>query len=442
MCKDKAVARLAGESFAHRTFQKLLSALVTIDIAMSRGRTLFRNQTKGLLIRTWHYQRRQRCDIWCNFIISPLLLALAVILQNTLKAPEVVSFPFQRNPQGAFAARPFNPARCIDLVEEYKVPGADRFCAAQFVPKFKIPTYVPEQLKAVVGSRSTRLSENNTGILADLSLEPFVYPDALPSSGSEFNTSQNSYDGVFLHSYFSGDRQDPLYNRIVEAEQNNEIDEKYEIETIPRSSKKDLFSFLYGSWLKGNFFAPYSTALSFSRAEVTDDDGIRLSATLFYNESESTNCTESCSLVSSVINLENAIFKRIQPGSSATAFLRRMPPIPNQNDLGFIKLIISIVIGIISHFMLPSFLQFIVMERSLRLRAMMEVMGLRKPNYWFGTYLGLLIQFILAQALTIIVGAAVGISFYTDNTPLSYLILFFLWYVWLYYSLRRVLSLT
>ncbi|KAI0566793.1 ABC transporter [Gracilaria domingensis] len=269
------------------------------------------------------------------------------------------------------------------------------------------------------------MTDRNTGILGELSLEPFIFPGALP--GNAFHESQTSYDGVFLHSYFDGNSLHPVYQRFVSVERNGQIDENYEMETIPVASKEELSNTLFNSWLKGNFFPPFTNAISFENAQRSEDNGISLSATLFYNESESSNCTESCPLVSSVISLENAIFKTVSPGNSALAFLRRMPVIPVQNDLGFIKLIISVIIGLISHFLLPNYLQIIVQERVARLRAMMETMGLRKRNYWLGTYVGLFIEYILSQALIMIMGAVIGISFYTDNAPLSYIILFFLW---------------
>ncbi|CAN8067883.1 unnamed protein product [Agarophyton chilense] len=389
--------------------------------------SLFRNQINGLLLRTWHYERRQRLNICCNFIISPILLVLLIVLQKVLKAPEVVSFPFQRNPQGAFVARPINPGRCFDeVVKALNSPLAMQLCETNsFEPKYKVPVFVPEQFNTFVGSRSTKRPANNSGLLQGLSLEPFIFPGALP--GNEFYDSQTSYDGVFLHSYFKGRKGNPVYDRFINTELEDEIDEQYEMETIPVASREEFSSILFDSWLKGRFFAPYTNAITFENAQQTGEKKVSVSATVYYNESESFNCTESCPLVSSIVSLENAIFKTVSPNNYAVAFLRRMPVIPTKSDFGFIKLIFSIVIGLVSHFLLPSYMHIIVKERVARLKAMMEIMGLRKRYYWIGTYLGLMIEFLLSQCLIMIVGAVTGISFYTDNSPLSYIILFFLW---------------
>lgn len=378
-------------------------------------------------MRTWHWQRRQYCSIFCNFIVPPIFLVLLTILQRTIVANEVITFPFQRNPKGAFAPLPFNPTSCLRIIIDVGLDEARERCGTDpFVPKYNIPVFVPQQFANQVGSLDALDDSQSSGLLSRFSLDPFIYPPAVPGHPSGFAEDQSPYDGVFLHSYFDGNQSEPIYQQVLEVARTGQVDQRYEAATLPQPSEQSLKSKIYDDWLLGRFFGLYSTALSFDSFESTDDS-VNLSATVFYNESTTTNCTRACPLVSNVIRLESAIFETVAPDKSAFAFLRRMPLIDVRIDLGVIQLFISIFIGLFAHFMLPSFLRFLVFERVSRLRSMMGVMGLRRTQYWCGTYVGLLIQYSLSVILACAIGAAVSIPFYADNTPLSYLLLFFIW---------------
>ena len=297
-----------------------------------------------------------------------------------------------------------------------------------FLPKYEVPVYVPPQFSPIIGSRDAKDAQRNVGLLSGLSLQPFVYPPALPSDSSDFSEDQDSYDGVFLHSYFDGNRSHPGYEIFTTAASSNMIDEKYLTKTTSTASESQLRSTLYDQWRKGTIPGRFSTALSFESVSETPQK-LDVSATVFYNDSITTNCTEACPLVSNIVRLENAIFQRLSPGNTAMAYLRRMPPIDAVQRLRIIELAISITIGLTTHFLLPSFLRFLVYERARRLRSMMAVMGLGRAQYWFGTYSGLLIQYCSERVLGILIGIAVSIPFYTDNNAVSYIVLFFLWYV-------------
>lgn len=405
---------------------------------MSRSQSMFRTQTKGLLLRTWHYQRRQHCNTFCNFIIPPIFMILLFVLGRTIKAREVKSLPFERAPKGAFAPRPFNPVQCLDTVFETSVVDGDivldasdyeklEKCARRtFDRPYEVPVFVPDNLKSIVGARDARNEDSaaNTGLLSELSLEPYIFPGAL--RGNQFFDDQTPYDGLFLFAYFRGNRSNPVYNEFLDREENNEIDSTYGMKTIERDTEQQLRSDLYNSWFKGDENPKFSTALTFS--EVSDTTAsLDVKATVYYNESTSANCSIACPLVSNVMRFDNAIYKQFSPGNFARAFLRRMPAIDVEVDLAFIQLVISITLGFTSHFWFPSFLRFLVFERVSRLRSMMSMMGLKKTQYFFGTYIGLLVQYTASTVLLIAIGAAVGISFFVDNTPISYLVLFFLW---------------
>lgn len=395
---------------------------------MSRNQSLFRTQTKGLLLRTWHYQRRQHCNSVCNILIPPLFMLLLYVLGRTIKARDTQTLPFERQPKGAFAPRPFDPAKCIEIAREIGIEAAIRRCGAeQFKPEpqYQVPVYIPDQLKEQAGSRD-ELASSNQGLLGKLSLEPFIFPGALPSDTSGFYDSQTPYDGNFLWAYFRGNKSNEAYKALLQAEETDQIDRLYGAKTIEMSSKEALHDDLYNSWFKGSVYPLYSTALTFDQISNTQDR-LDVKATVYFNESTKANCSIACPLVSNVVRMDNAIFQFFQPGKSAMAFLRRMPAIDVEVDLAIIQLVISITLGFTSHFWFPSFLRFLVFERTSRLRSMMSMMGLKRTQYFFGTYVGLFIQYAWSILFVIVIGSAVGIQFFVDNTPISYIFLFFLW---------------
>lgn len=393
-------------------------------------KNLLRNQTNALLLRSLHWQRRQRCTLVCNLVIPPLLIILLSVLRNVVKPPAFTSLPFEQEPLGAFAARPFDPAVCLRNAKRRDAEVSFEQCARNpFVPDYVIPVFAPSSISSAVGGR-TSADDEGQGLLSSFSLNPFAYPPAIDPSFPFFK-SQTRYDGVLLHASFDGNATNPSYKAVVDAARKEDVDAAYNVSTIMLESRSKLLSMLYDAWYEGGLYSKFSTALAFNSLSQDNGDagGISLSATLFYNESSSTNCTESCPLVSNVIRTYNAIYGQVAPGKSASVFLRRMPKVDPFDNLGIIPLIISILIAQLTHFLLPSFLRFLVLERVSRMRSLMASMGLGRLRYAIGTYLSLLSLYFISVLLIIITGLITRIPFFTENTPVSYLVLFFLWYV-------------
>lgn len=365
-------------------------------------------------------------------------MLLLFVLGRVIKAREVISFPFERAPKGAFVPRPFNPAQCVESVFETAVEDGQLTdselqdlikCGERtFNRGYEVPVFIPDQLKSIVGARDAANpdSASDAGLLSHLSLEPFIYPLALP--GNDFFNDQTPYDGIFLHAYFRGNKTNLAYLEFLRLAEQNRIDDAYKARTLEQSSERELRENLYDSWFEGDENPKFSTALTFSDVSNTDES-LDVKATVYYNQSTEANCSIACPLVSNVMRFDDAIYQQFSPGNFARAFLRRMPAIDVKLDLAIIQLVISITLGFTSHFWFPSFLRFLVFERVSRLRSMMSVMGLKKSQYFFGTYVGLFLQYACSIVLLIVIGAAFGISFFVDNTPVSYLVLFFLWYV-------------
>lgn len=349
-------------------------------------------------------------------------MLLLYVLGRTITGREVKSFPFERSPKGAFAPRPFDPANDIGVEAAIQKCRNDE---ERFSPPYNVPIYVPNEIKEEAGQRD-EVSGQNDGVLGSLSLEPFIFPGALPGHRSNFFETQTSYDGIFLHSYFRGNKESEVYKCFLEAEEDDNIDFFYGTKTVDMPSEQALRDNLYNSWFNGTVYPLYSTALSFQDISQTEDS-LSVKATVYFNESTEANCTVACPLVSNVVRTDNAIFQKLRPENTAMAYLRRMPPIDVKVDLAIIQLVISITLGFTSHFWFPSFLRFLVFERVSRLRSMMSMMGLKRSQYFFGTYVGLFIQYAWSILLVILIGAAVGIKFFVDNTPISYIVLFFLW---------------
>lgn len=57
----------------------------------------------------------------------------------------------------------------------------------------------------------------------------------------------------------------------------------------------------------------------------------------------------------------------------------------------------------------------------------MQMMGLSSSTYWIVTYISFLLLYIVVAGVTTIVGVILQLDFFVKNTPLMYLILFFLW---------------
>lgn len=389
----------------------------------------------ALLLRTLHWQRRQYCTLVCNMIVPPVVLILLAVLNRVIKPQAFSSSPFELIPKGGFVARPFDPAACFKAAARGMFQGNsdlsfDKCASNPFRPQYSVPVYAPPEIEQAVGSHDANNAGEQSGLLSSLSLDPFIYPPATDPD-SLFAKSQTAYDGVFLHSYFDGDIENLTYQAIAKAARDRKMDSLYNSTTVKSSSPSAFRSLIYNSWFEGGSFNPYSTALQFDSfsQDSNADGGLSVSATIFYNESSPSNCTEFCPLVSNVVRTYSAIYQQLEPDRSAFAFLRRMPRVDPFESLGIIPLVISVIIAQLTHFLLPSFLRLLVLERVGRMRYLMASMGLDRSRYFVGTYLSLLIIYLISALIITLVGLAANIPFFQENTPVAYLVLFFIWYV-------------
>lgn len=371
---------------------------------MARSQSLFWSQSRGLLIRSWHYQRRETCSNVCNLLLPPLLLVFLVVLNNVLRAkPEEVA-SFQQTPSSSFAARPFEADQCKDLARELGEDGAKSACLADpFQNKVTIPFYGAGR-----------------NVLDGWSLTPFLNPSA---------NASNWFDAVFLNQYGKMDPSNPFVQAFTSAESvPGELDRRYEVGTEELPSKAVFEDRIFDSWFTGGSFSPFKTAYGFDQVSGNGVDAFGADITVYYNESlQGPNSTRMSQVFSSVQRLDAAIFALQNPGKTATAFLRRYPNTGFSVGINFIPLVISIIIALLFHFFIPFFLSFLVYERESRLRELMSSSGMGWKTYWFSTYIALYAQYALTGILLIIVGRAIGVPFFTLNTPLSYLPLFFIW---------------
>jgi hypothetical protein len=314
---------------------------------MAREQSLFWSQSRGLLARSWHYQRRQTCANVCNFLVPPLLLLVLYGLNQALQPKTEKVLPFQRTPQGAYAALPFEADQCLDLARELGPAEAEKACTADpFQNKVTIPYFAPTGTEAVLGGKDAAAG-TASGVLGGLSLSPFIYPDSLPGSNSNFSKEQTWYDGVFLNKYGAMDRNSPLYSAFVAAAQPGSLDKAYKTRTRRVGDKATFLSLIFDSWFTGGAFTPYKTAYGFSKVSGSKAANLSADVTVYYNESElvDTNCTKSCQVFSAVQRLDAAVFATASPGNTAAAYLRRMPDTGYQEGVNFIGLVISIVLG-------------------------------------------------------------------------------------------------
>lgn len=393
--------------------------------------SLFWSQTRGLLIRGYHYQRRQTCSNICNFIVPSLYLILLSVLQRVLQnSGDDVILPEERTPLGGYVARPFKADQCLDQVRAVGDAGvvAQQCLADPFVNKFTVPFYGPEGSDQLLGARDTA-GNTGSGVLGALSLQPFIYPPSLP--GGDFAEKQTFYDGVFLNEYGNNSVSDPTYQIFAGASAAGQIDANYETKTKRLPNKAAFLEDIFNSWFKGGSFNPYHAAYGVN--SISGDLGENTSpfaadVTVYYNESESYgNCTEVCQAFSGVQKLDSALFAALKPGASAMAYLRRFPIATRDSDFDFISLVISVVLALCLHFHIPTMTAIFVYERQSRMRELMATSGLKPPLYWLGTYIYMIIIYSITVIVLVIVGFAFNIPFFRLNSVVSYGILFFLW---------------
>lgn len=399
---------------------------------MLHGNIPFHTQTKALLFRSWHYERRQYYSILCTLIVPSFALVFLALLGRIIKPRPVQIFSFQQKPKGAFVPRTFNPIQCVvSLAPSLGVKKAIARCArGEMLHHYTVPVFAPPHLHSLVGQRTARNINANSGLLSGLSLDPFVYPQASddyhPNTITFFDT-QTSYDGIFLYSYFLGSRDNLFYRVLTIASGLRLTDWIYDTTTKLFDNEQTFKDHIFNSWFNGSIHTPFSSALSIHQLSPNSQGHFSASATVFYNQSTTPNCTIACPLVSNVIHAHNAFYRAILPNKTATVFLRRFPLTDVTIDLGIVRLVLGIVIGFATHFWLPSFLRFLVFERESKIRALMSMTGLKRSRYWLGTYIGFYLQYTLSVFFAIVAGSALRLSFFTMNTPISYIILFLLW---------------
>ncbi|KAK1865559.1 hypothetical protein I4F81_008088 [Pyropia yezoensis] len=428
---------------------------------------LFLSQSRGLFVRTWHYQRRQRGVNVCQFIVSPLLLVLLALLARVFREKPDGDIPaFATAVAGGWAAQFVRPDACtanlaalraglcrtapfqprpfvvpvLDATAEGGGGGAAPSSAVGSVHYEACSADTPQALLPAclaAGAGPNAPAANSSGLLGGWSL-PSVYPGLLDAGPTGFNATQTSYDGVLLHGAFRGDRSDARYQALVEASRQDIVDTLYGTRSQGFTDRVAFYDLMYKAPRSNNAFPAYPTALAIDRyagggavvGAPPPTDPITLDATVFYNISEvlEYNCTEECPIVAGISSLTDAVIKdTVGPTASASVYLRRFPETDSVSQNNFIELVVGIALALLFHFLLPGFLRMLVYERTTGLRQMMQMHGLRTAHYWVATYLGFYVQYFFAAVLLVAVGLASRIAFFTDNSPLAYVPLFFLW---------------
>lgn len=346
----------------------------------SKKDAVFWSQSNGLLLRSFHFQRRQVCSSICNFVLPALTLVLLSILSRVLTRPSKI-LPFEKNPLGAFAATPFELDQCKQLGRELRDANlvAERCAKDPFQTDFTVPFYAPSLSDNVLGFRTL---QSRKSILGNWSAAPIVYSEVLP--GGDFVENQTPYDGVAAQIISEGDTNDPTYKAVLAAEQNSQIDDSLKTSTKEFTGKAALLRDIFNIWYNGGSFASYYTVYGFNKvAPGTSNRSPSLDVTIYYNESTTANCTKACPVFYAVQHLDAAVYKSLTDGKSARAYLRRMPRTPGESDFEFLQLLISILLALLLHFFIPSFMGFLVYERQARLRELMGSMGLKSSTYWY-----------------------------------------------------------
>lgn len=412
---------------------------------------LFLSQSRGLAARSWHYQRRQTGVNVCQFVISPLLLVLLSVLAKVFREKPETTPAFATTVAGGWAPAFVRPDVCSKNLAALR---SGVCTAAPFQPRpFEVPVLdataggvgggaevgsvfyeacaadtIEELAPACVaaGAGPNAPATNSSGLLRGWSIGPLVYPGLLEAGPDSFNATQTAYDGVLL-SLFRGRRDDPRYQALLAASRAGIIDTLYGTRSRGFTDRAAFYDLMYSAPQSGRPFPSFPTALTIDElrgggsADTTppSTDEIAVRATVFYNVSETANCTEECPLVAGISSLTDAMMKdAVSITSSAAVYLRRFPETGAVSQINFFELVIGITLALLFHFLLPAFLRMLVYERTAGLRQMMQMHGLRTSHYWIVTYLGFYVQYVFAAVLLVAVGFGARISFFTDNSPL------------------------
>jgi len=407
-------------------------------------------QTEALLLKTWNFQKRQHGENACNILVPIVLLVLTFVLGKVLSAGSKVPVKASRaNPIGAFAPLPFDPYDCHRAYSDPELCLKDPFTPRPIIfPYWSVNEtatgfvkYNPcNPLKNETQCLQVAGKKNGSGLFDFYSLYPIIYPGAIPPAN--FSKEQNSYDGIYLYKIFDGQKNNSIYIATIEAQNASVpyINNVYELDVKPFQSVTALKEEIYNSFYDQPFFAKYFGGYIIENFNV-GSSSLNISSHVLYNQTllnwPSASISEpparfcdkgNCELISGVSRLSDALYRYFNAANTRVFnYLRKFPRHYKKSKIDFIQLVVSILLGFLLHFPLPTFLRYIVYERENRLRDIMQMMGLSSSTYWIVTYISFLLLYIVVAGVTTIVGVILQLDFFVKNTPLMYLILFFLW---------------
>jgi ABC-type multidrug transport system ATPase subunit len=389
------------------------------------------------------------------FLLAAFILGKIV---NTAVKNETVSQADQ-DPQGGFFPTFYNPHLCsaygsigcslapfapainfdragfseqVPVVFPYAGPSSSGRDLGQVQYKFCNPLLSVAECEADASAGPVV----QRGLFGNFTLPPMLY------NGSDLYNVND-----LLLRVFNNDTANVLYQAVVNASSaspsylNNIYGLSVSSVGTGSSGRQKLLQELYKAFYASDRFA-FS---QYYGAYVISDTGSfpNISATVYYNNTnlnlpyQSNALTTpanlfcypngNCQLIAGVSSLYDMIAKAIG-FRGVQNLLRIVPKVKGiQTNFNFVQLVTAVLIGILLHFMIPSILRFLVMERESGIRQNMQIMGLRLPTYYAVTYLGFLLMYLLVMISTIIFGLAFRIPFFTLNTPLLYFATFFLW---------------
>uniref|UniRef100_A0A7S1XHV2 Probable ATP-dependent transporter ycf16 n=1 Tax=Compsopogon caeruleus TaxID=31354 RepID=A0A7S1XHV2_9RHOD len=416
-----------------------------------RRKGLFGSQVRGFFVKTWHYQRRQYCENCWSFLIPALALILLQVLANTFSSTVTLPTEEEKNPVGGFAPLPFPPSLCLDnfgaltsgiCLRERFAPAPVVFATVDETGDGKLggvtfPECTDPTFRTCINARP---AANASGILGNYSISPMEYPLFVSNELTPNNWSSalfNLFDEIGTGSVGNINSSELemfanlTYQSVREAQKFQALDSIYGTRTVSFSTAEELESAFFDQFrVDGNVFAPFYGGLilhSASGLDPLDNGPIYINATFYYNETAGTTCFAGhCQLASGIERMINSLLKLFN-GGFAQNFLRQFPKVPSTNAVDFISLIIAILVGIFLHFLIPGFSRLLIYERQAQIRSMMEMMGLRRSAYWFVTYCFFYAIYFVQILVMIIVGRALKIPLFTDNTPASWFVLLLIW---------------
>mmetsp|Transcript_560 Transcript_560/g.1459 ORF Transcript_560/g.1459 Transcript_560/m.1459 type:complete len:973 (-) Transcript_560:243-3161(-) len=435
-----------------RPHQRKSSAQDHADEVDEAGRCrLFCSQYAGILIKSWHFERRQIGQQICIYLIHPLILIMLASLGRVLSTSDLVEFQYQEEPLGGFPPTPFKATQCFDnyyanssqLCFENPVSPETWVIPVSVSSEVVSPEVLGElqsvkcNIADVAACENARNASLRAGFLGQLSLHPYVFPDAIPPAS--FSQTQTPYDGIYRYSIFQNQTWLPLYSQlmVVDSAQPAPLtDNAYATRAEVYDSVQDLEDELYAAFRSASVAPLYYGAIALERLAVnSSENSVSLNATLYYNNTggSAVNCEDGvCQLATLVDRLMSAVFRSAlgavadNEGPRVTGYLRLFPKVDGAG-IDFLPLVVSIVLGTLWHFLLPYILRALVYEKSSRLRIIMQMMGLRVSTYWLGTITVFYLRYLLYCVIMCLVGAALRVPFFVNNVPISWIALFLLW---------------